>query len=296
MSEEMMQCPICKRGGGNCIHKGTRDDSTIDVYECTDCGTKFLNNIDKENDYENDFMYQTNNLSALDIEERLRLFQGDDIRRFEMVKDICTGKKILDFGCGFGGFLHYISAVADSCIGVELGRNEREYLKGKDIQCFKTIDECNEKFDVITLFHTFEHLSQPRMWLHKFSEYLAAGGYLILEVPNANDVLLSLYNSEAFADFTYWSAHLFLYTVKSLSFLIEESGKYDIISAGQVQRYSIANHFMWLAKGVPGGHNKWKCLDSEKLNEAYSQKLEELQMCDTLCFVLQLKNQEEKNE
>ena len=105
---------------------------------------------------------------------------------------------------------------------------------------------------------------------------------MIIEVPNADDALLSLYENNEFADFTYWSAHLFLYTIKSLSMIIEECGKYSIESVGQVQRYTFANHLMWLAKGLPGGHNKWDFLDSEELNMSYAKKLQELQMCDTL--------------
>lgn len=281
-------CPIC-RGGSKLVHKGTRDDQNIDVNQCSVCETKFLSVVDRQNDYENGFMHETFPLSDLNIEERLKLGSNDDIRRFEMVKDKCRGKRILDFGCGFGGFLHYISEVADSYSGVELGKQERKYLNGKGITCFKNIEECTGKFDVITLFHVFEHLNDPRMWLNKLVDYLVKGGYLIIEVPNANDILLSLYENEAFADFTYWSAHLFLYTIKSLSMLINECGKYNIISAGQVQRYPIANHLMWLAKGKPGGHNIWKFLDTDDLNKAYETKLAELEMCDTLFFVLQLK-------
>ena len=245
--------------------------------------------IDRENDYENGFMYDTNNMSELDIEERLQLFQPDDCRRYETVKTICAGKYVLDFGCGFGGFLNYISKVSGKCCGVELGRCERDYLKSRHIECFKTIDECKGKFDVITLFHTFEHLNNPRKWLDKFSKHLVKGGHLIIEVPNANDVLLELYENKKFADFTYWSAHLFLYTIKSLSMLINECGRYDIVSSGQVQRYPISNHLFWLAKGMPGGHNKWNYLDSARLNDAYTEMLMKLEMCDTLFFILQLK-------
>lgn len=71
--------------------------------------------------------------------------------------------------------------------------------------------------------------------------------------------------------------------------VIEEVGKYNIISAGQVQRYPLSNHLMWLDNGLPGGHNKWNYLDSKELDEAYARKLEKLEMCDTLFFVLQLK-------
>ena len=277
------------RGGVFKIHDGVRDNPEINVYRCKNCETKFLDVIDKENDYENGFMYNTNNMSELDVEERLQLFRADDFRRYETVRDICAGKKVLDFGCGFGGFLQYISKVSSEYYGVELGKCERDYLKSKNIQCFRTIDECKDKFNVITLFHTFEHLSNPRSWLDKFSEYLVKGGYLIIEVPNANDILIELYESREFADFTYWSAHLFLYTIKSLTLIINECGRYNILSARQVQRYPISNHLYWLVKGLPGGHNRWKRLDNVQLNNAYEETLAKLGMCDTLFFTLQLR-------
>ena len=46
---------------------------------------------------------------------------------------------------------------------------------------------------------------------------------------------------------------------------------------------------MWLAKGIPGGHSEWAYLDSKELNSAYADKLETLNKCDTLFFVLQKK-------
>jgi 2-polyprenyl-3-methyl-5-hydroxy-6-metoxy-1,4-benzoquinol methylase len=272
-------------------HKGTRDNNSIDVYKCTECGTKFLNVIN-ENDYENGFMHESDNrLLDLDIAKRLESSREDDERRCNMVKNICNGKNILDFGCGFGGFLDNISSISKSCSGVELGRIERQYLTSKGVKVFKTIDECGQKkYDVITMFHVFEHLNNPKMWLDKISNHIVEDGYLIIEVPNANDALLSLYECEKFADFTYWSAHLFLYTKKSLSMVIKSVGKFDIISDGQVQRYPLSNHLMWLAKGKPAGQVKWNMLNSGELEKAYFDTLKELDMCDTLFFVLRKNN------
>lgn len=274
------------RGGVFLVHKGTRDDDTIDVYGCNNCGVKFLSSLHKDNDYENGFMYQTSPQTDDDIESVLCSTRSDDIRRVNILKDICKNKKVLDFGCGYGGFINYIKGIADLCKGVELSKREREYVNRTGIVCMKDINEYNEKFDVITLFHVFEHLHAPIEWLEKYSNYLTEEGYLILEVPNAEDALLSLYESSSFSDFTYWSAHLYLYTIRSLTKVIEQTNRFDIISAEQVQRYSIANHLMWLAKGLPGGHIKWNFLDSKELNQAYYKKLKELQMCDTLFFVL----------
>lgn len=286
MPAEERMCPICG-GGGYLVHKGTRDNDAINVYRCPECGTRFLSVIDIDYDYENGFMHKTGVDLEIDIETKLRLHKPDDDRRFDMVRSICAGKRVMDFGCGYGGFLKNIKRIASECCGVELGKEEREYVGGIGIKCYKDIDESSGIFDVITLFHVFEHLSDPEKWLNKIGQHLRPGGTLIIEVPNADDVLLSLYESEAFADFTYWSAHLFLYTIKSLTMIIERCGKFRIVSPGQMQRYPLANHLMWLAKGKPGGHEKWSQLDSAGLDREYENKLKELQKCDTLFFVLE---------
>ena len=45
-----------------------------------------------------------------------------------------------------------------------------------DIQVYKDIDEFDRTFDVITLFHVFEHLKNPKDWLNKFSQHQKRGG------------------------------------------------------------------------------------------------------------------------
>lgn len=112
---------------------------------------------------------------------------------------------------------------------------------------------------------------------------------LIIEVPNSNDVLLSLYECNKFADFTYWSEHLFLYTSHSLQRVVESIDCYEVVLSTQVQRYPLSNHLFWLAKGLPGGQEKWQSLNSAELNAAYEDKLKELSMCDTLYMVLKKK-------
>ncbi len=276
-----MKCELCG-GELQLVHTGTRDNPNIDVYECVDCHTKQLDTR-RDNDYEHGFMNGTERMSAEEIQKRLESCKADDVRRFEMMRELCAGKKVLDFGCGFAGFLDRIRDVASEAVGVELGSDEREYAKSANLDVRKDISDCGT-YDVITLFHVFEHLNDPRKWLDIFAEHLEKGGQLIVEVPNSQDALLELYHSEAFADFTYWSAHLYLYTKDSLSRLIHENGNYRILDAGQVQRYPLANHLYWLACEKPGGQVKWPQLNDEALNREYERVLRAQNLCDTLFF------------
>lgn len=122
-------CEVCGKAG-KLIHTGTRDKDTVDIYECPNCRTKFVvsRSGSLETDYENGEMYETNTLSSLTAIERLERCKPDDSRRYEMVKDICTGKRVLDFGCGYGSFLNRIKEVAKFCVGVELEREARDFV------------------------------------------------------------------------------------------------------------------------------------------------------------------------
>lgn len=284
MTDSKIQCKLCD-GEAVKIHNGTRDNPNVDVYLCGKCETRFL--IDNSPlDYENGFMNGNLSMSDDEIKKRLESCKMDDIRRGRMMRERVTGKSILDFGCGFGGYLSYIREFADECAGVELSSDERKYVNSCGIPCFKSLDECDKKYDLVTMFHVLEHLENPVEWLQKIRTVMKEGASLFIEVPHVNDVLLKLYENEKFADFTYWSAHLYLYSDISLTEVIKKSNCYDIIDRGQIQRYPISNTLMWLAKGKPGGHKLWNFLDSDDINSAYVNRLKELGMCDTLFYEL----------
>ncbi len=280
--DSIIKCDICG-GDSALIHYGTRDNPAIDVYECQNCHTKQLNHI-VDNDYENGFMNDKLGMSSDEIQKRLNECYVDDARRASMVKSWCLDKDVLDFGCGFGGFLTNISPYSLSAAGVELGADERAYINAHGYEVRMDINEFDREFDVITLFHVFEHLNNPLMWLERISSKLKSGGVLFIEVPNADDALLSLYECAPFADFTYWSAHLYLYTIKSLTEVINRNGSFVIEDAGQFQRYPLANHLYWLSQGKPGGQHVWDFFNTETINAEYGSLLSERGLCDTLFF------------
>ena len=280
------KCPICS-GSSVLIHKGTRDNPDINVLCCQNCRTKWLSNVlAGGGDYAHGFMNGTAEMSSEEIQKRINECRPDDLRRVQTVKRWCKMKDVLDFGCGFGGFLKGISKIAKTAVGVEVSLNEISYLRSFNLTVENSIERYSKNFDVITLFHVFEHLSNPQKWLNKFAEYLKDDGIVFIEVPNADDALLSLYECKSFADFTYWSAHLYLYTRESLTKLIKDNGQFDIELEGQVQRYPLSNHLYWLSNHKPGGHKKWQFFNSEKLDSEYKKALEKFFLCDTLFYRL----------
>jgi 2-polyprenyl-3-methyl-5-hydroxy-6-metoxy-1,4-benzoquinol methylase len=256
-----------------------RDNEELDILECRSCGLVFLSSFAHigKNFYENSQMHD----KEINIEDWIRTTAEDDERRFITFKSLILNKTILDFGCGNGGFLARAKKIASLAVGIEPERRLQTYFQKEQLNVFSDINDLNQCFDVITLFHVLEHIPDPKNLLKQLAGKLSATGCIIIEVPNADDALLTLYKSDAFSYFTYWSCHLFLFNVNTLSLLAKKAGlKTNYIK--QVQRYPLSNQLYWLSEKRPGGHVQWSYLNSKELHDAYEKQLGSVGCCDTL--------------
>ncbi len=272
-------CYLCGSSDFKVIHKGVRGGGTIDVLQCDNCGLVWLSEVMDEPDE----FYRDSGMrdGCADSLEMLRLeTKDDDERRFRFTEKLITNKRVLDFGCGDGGYLLRAKAAASDAIGVELEKTVREALQADGITCYERIKDAGE-VDIVTMFHVLEHLPEPVGMLQEIAEHISPEGMLIVEVPNADDALLSLYKCEAFANFTYWKCHIYLYTMDTLRLLAKKAGL-QVRFMRQVQRYPLENHLYWLSKGTLGGHFKWGFMANDALNQQYEMTLANLGIADTI--------------
>lgn len=279
---ENNQCPICNCNKINNIHKGTRDNPNIDVLKCEECEHIFLSTFDhiRDNFYEKSKMRE----NKIDSKVWNEITHKDNLRRVNDLKNCIRDCVVLDFGCGKGGFLDVANPLAKEIYGIELDKVIQKELAEKGYTVWSDFSECSKGVDIITMFHVIEHLINPIDILKACYDKLNIDGRLVIETPNANDALLSLYDVEAFADFTFWSPHIQLYNYKNLINLANKVGfvmEMDI----STQRYTLANHMFWLKEGKAGGQNKWTMLNDVKLNDDYTKLLINAHMTDTLCMV-----------
>ena len=275
-----MNCYLCS-GTDFIQRKGqVRDAPELMILECKSCRLVTLSSMEHINaeHYEKSGMHGDKPLS---IESLLNETAVDDQRRFEMLRSILHNKKVLDFGCGQGGFLKRAKRLTAEVKGIELEKRVRDYWQG-DLQIFPELS-ClgGEHFDLITAFHVVEHLPDPRRVLREIKEVLAPNGRIVIEVPSSLDALLNLYECEPFQQFTYWSQHLYLFNAETLETLASQAGL-RVIVIEQFQRYPLSNHLYWLSRGKPGGHKFWSFLDSPLLQQAYADSLARVGQCDTL--------------
>ena len=264
----------------NCsvISKTTRDKK-IKVLQDKKSGIIFLEKFVRDKKY-----YQLDRImSQKDIARYTNLLKNDDKRRFNQFKNVLKSKRILDFGCEFGGFLKNITN-SKKLHGLEINKNCIKFLKKKGINVIDNLENNKLKFDVITMFHVLEHLPNQINILKKLRQNLDNNGKIIIEVPSSSDLLISFKNLKSFKKFTFWSEHIILHTRDSLKKVLKASG-FKNIRVINFQRYDLNNHLGWFLNNSPGGHLIFKDIYDEELNAAYSDFLVRKNKTDTLIAI-----------
>jgi len=92
----------------------------------------------------------------------------------------------LDVGCGTGDFLTYLKAQGYQTYGVELSPVARNIAHTKGLTSVADLEEVplTQPFNLVTLWHVLEHVSNPRSTLKQIHERMAEGALLVVAVPD----------------------------------------------------------------------------------------------------------------
>jgi 2-polyprenyl-3-methyl-5-hydroxy-6-metoxy-1,4-benzoquinol methylase len=286
--KDIEKCYLCE-GTQISVHAETVFKApNLIVLKCSSCGLIFLSSHEHINeDYYQDSGMHQDDTDLFEIESWLKDTERDDERRYQFLKMSLMNKMVLDFGCGAGGFLLKAKNSAHVAEGIELESRLQPHFREHELSVFKNLDELriaqkdSKKYDFLTLFHVLEHLKDPREILKELACFVKDDGEIIIEVPNGNDALITIFDCKPFSDLIYRSYHLTVWTAETLSKLALQAGL-SVNYIKQVQRYPLSNHLYWLANGKPGGHEKWSFLDSEMLHTMYEKQLADIGRCDTI--------------
>lgn len=268
------------------FNKKTRDVNDLKVWKDKVSGVIYIDEFyTGEQTYING-SYRNDEVVDLNIEKPDFENLMDAQRRFKSNLNLVVGKRVADFGCGNGDYLKLIKPYCIEVFGIELQKNYLEYLNKIGISCTNDLTNIsNKSFDVLVSFHVIEHLPNPLETLTELINKVVTGGYIIIEVPHANDFLLSTIFCEEFKQFTLWSQHLILHTRESLRKILNYVGLKNIQIQG-VQRYPLSNHLNWLMNGKPDGHkSQLSVIDSDALLNAYNDSLLKIDATDTLIAI-----------
>ncbi|MFA6920225.1 MAG: class I SAM-dependent methyltransferase [Gallionella sp.] len=151
-------------------------------------------------------------------------YYPDNKWEFDKAIDIISQYKpasILEIGCGEGYFLSRIATCADRVLGIDINSRALAIAEKKGLKVSnKSIEEIEEKFDMIVLFQVLEHLELPMGLISEAVKKLNSGGVLMLAVPNPDGFLKHV--DVHILDMP--PHHATIWSKKALCYLVEQCG------------------------------------------------------------------------
>ena len=254
------RCNLCNSTEFDIIAEKLRDEKDrFKVYVCLKC--KHVQLFPKPTQ-EDDKEFYNKNLQdkrrKKEINyEKLRINnQYDTDRHIKLLKNLCpnTNCSILDIGSGYG-FLgrELFNNGYTNVLCIEVSKERREIALERGSVQIINFDLNNPdreigRFDIITLFHVLEHMSDPVLFLKNIRKFMNPTGILVCEVPNCHEMLLDY--CRAYYDFYWIRAHLNYFHYDTLMLCFEKGG-FEKIEIDFDQRYGLINLCNWLDTGKP---------------------------------------------
>lgn len=234
--QDFKPCPLCGASGqipyADCTDFTVSKESYT-LLRCPSCGVVYTSNPPAEDDMK---QYDKLNLKLKLGESpsgvigklyyRIRSRMLHKKAKIVELQSYRTGGTLLNYGAKTGFFSHMMERRGWKVLSIEKYHEERVF----SLQMFhhrmydlKEMDNLKpETFDVITLWHVFEHCYHPHELLDRFYELLRPGGVLVMACPNIR-------STDAMHYGPYWAAydvprHLWHFNPTSLTDLVYKHG------------------------------------------------------------------------
>lgn len=124
------------------------------------------------------------------------------LKRVDKIKKYKSVGRILDIGCGRGVELEALQKQGWKSYGTEFNQSLKQTLKNKKIEIFIgdfwSANYNKNYFDVISLWHSLEHLDNIKKVFNEVRKILKKNGILIFAIPNFNSLEQGLFGQDWF--------------------------------------------------------------------------------------------------
>lgn len=235
-----MECIICNAYNHQSLfHKRSEGGELFQLLRCRGCGLQFVYPRPSEEEIHRYYRvnyftrrtergynnYFSENLKK-EIERVVQLNLGD-LGFYEYEKTIRGEKRVLDIGCAAGYFVRLMQERSWHSEGIDISGEcvayAREVMKQKVRQGNYLDVRFREKFNLITLWATIEHLHHPDRVLRKVCRDLDDSGMLYLSTCRVDGInFMRLFGKKW--RFYNFPEHLFFFSYETIKKLLEQNG------------------------------------------------------------------------
>lgn len=228
--------------------------NNFDLYRCKNCGLIFvwpipenLNSLYSQ-DY---FAGAKHGFGYVNYEEdKLAMASTFNVYLKTIKKFSSDKKKLLDIGTATGFFVKMALEKGWEASGIEISEYAANVARKKGLNVITgSLDSVNfssNNFDVITMWDVIEHLINPRSAIKTIKNILKQGGIVAINTPDSASLVAKVLGKK-------WHLlvppeHLFYFSEKSLSKLLESSG-FEVIYASKIgKKFTLQYVFEILAR------------------------------------------------
>ena len=240
---EFVNCIVCNSKDNFHLIESVLDRFSnkkhYNILRC-DCGMVMLNPRPDKREILNHYAYENyhphnKGNGIIDILYRIAQILNNK-SKLKIIKKYFKKGKTLDFGGGDGQFSHFMIKNNWEAIYYEPHLEVKKGNHIDDIDCLK-----DKSFDVVTMFHSIEHIHDVNKSVDEVYNLLNKNGVLILSFPNYNAYERKFFNKG-------WIAydaprHLYHFTVNSMTQFLEDR-KFKIITTKPIYLDAIYNIIM----------------------------------------------------
>jgi SAM-dependent methyltransferase len=222
--ESKVACALC----GAAERTQLFDKDGYPIAHCRSCGLvqvdAELGREELEKIYGEDYFTEEELLHDYVAEREIRLESGARIA-YALTK-VVPGGRLLDVGAAAGFFLEPASRHYD-VTGVEISLFASEYARREFGLRVLTgdvaeVDLASEQFDVVTMWNTIEHVSDPLRTVRAIASLTGPGGVLVMSTGDVSGPL-------ARRDLEGWNLmlppyHLYFFSPRTIDLLLAEAG------------------------------------------------------------------------